>query len=147
MTEPSEQNERLEFAIMLASEAHAGQPYAPHGDEPEPYILHPLRVMTMVDPEFRVVAVLHDVLEDSSVDVEAEVDITPAEREALALLTRRPSLPYHAYIERIGFAQGRAGVIARAVKIADLSDNLAHDPPDSLRERYEAALAVLRTFP
>ncbi len=51
----------LERAIALAAQAHAGQ--VDKGGAP--YILHPLRVMLrLTHPEARIVAVLHDVLED-----------------------------------------------------------------------------------
>jgi (p)ppGpp synthase/HD superfamily hydrolase len=52
----------LERAIALAAKAHEGQ-YDKGGAA---YILHPLRVMARVTtPEQRIVAVLHDVLEDT----------------------------------------------------------------------------------
>ena len=51
----------LEKAIAIAAEAHAGAT----DKAGAPYILHPLRVMLKVNsPEERIVAVLHDVVED-----------------------------------------------------------------------------------
>jgi hypothetical protein len=51
----------LDAAIAYATRAHAGQV----DGAGEPYILHPLRVMGAVDTiEDKVVAVLHDVIED-----------------------------------------------------------------------------------
>ena len=56
----------LERAIRIALGAHGGQTYP--SPEPEPYILHPLRVMCSLGGEWeRIAAVLHDVLEDSDV--------------------------------------------------------------------------------
>jgi (p)ppGpp synthase/HD superfamily hydrolase len=56
----------LERAIACAFDAHAGQKYP--SPEPEPYILHPLRVMCAVDgAHARMAAVLHDVIEDTEV--------------------------------------------------------------------------------
>ena len=53
----------LERAIAIAAEAHAEK--IDKGGAP--YILHPLRVMlAMTDTESRIVAVLHDVVEDHS---------------------------------------------------------------------------------
>ena len=51
----------LERAIIIATNAHAGQV----DKAGEPYILHPLRIMASMwtDTE-RVVALLHDVVED-----------------------------------------------------------------------------------
>ena len=52
----------LERAIAVAARAHEGQ-YDKGGAA---YILHPLRVMMRVStPEQRIVAVLHDVIEDT----------------------------------------------------------------------------------
>ena len=52
----------LEDAIALAVEAHRGQTQKAG----QPYILHPLRVMFRCDSEMeRIVAVLHDVVEDT----------------------------------------------------------------------------------
>lgn len=56
----------LERAIVVAARAHEGQ-YDKGGAA---YILHPLRVMMRVStPEQRIVAVLHDVLEDTQLTV------------------------------------------------------------------------------
>lgn len=57
----------LERAIAIAARAHEGQV----DKAGMPYILHPLRVMLAVrTPEERIVAVLHDVLEDTAVSIE-----------------------------------------------------------------------------
>lgn len=55
----------LEDAIALAAHWHRGQRYP--SLKGEPFILHPLRVMLRVDANLaRIVAVLHDVLEDTA---------------------------------------------------------------------------------
>jgi len=52
----------LETAIRIAVEAHAGQ----KDRNGQPYILHPLRVMAQVlTPDEKIVAILHDVIEDT----------------------------------------------------------------------------------
>ncbi len=52
----------VEDAIALAVEAHRGQ----KDKSGQPYILHPLRVMFSRNSEIeRIVAVLHDVVEDT----------------------------------------------------------------------------------
>ena len=57
----------LERAIAIAARAHAGQ--VDKGGAP--YILHPLRVMLRLsEPREQLVAVLHDVIEDSPVTLE-----------------------------------------------------------------------------
>jgi (p)ppGpp synthase/HD superfamily hydrolase len=51
----------LERAIVIAAEGHAGAT----DKAGAPYILHPLRMMLRLSsPEERIVAVLHDVVED-----------------------------------------------------------------------------------
>lgn len=108
----------LERAIEIAASAHRGQTdKAGH-----PYILHPLRVMLACKnrPE-QIVAVLHDVVEDTdwtAQDLRAE----GADDQILAALdsvTRRGDETYTAFIDRAD-----KDPIGRVVKIADLIDNL-----------------------
>lgn len=136
--------ERRLSALEFAREAHAGQIYRGHGGrEDQPYIFHPIRVMSRVTKRARNVALLHDCLEDAGMLPDWLME---TERAAINLLTRTSKGEpgeYAAYIARLASATGEAGEIAREVKIADLRDNLAHDPPERLRTRYEAALAVL----
>ena len=127
------------MALRYACLAHDGQTYrGPHG--PEPYVFHLVRVASQVPLECMVTALFHDLLEDTTWPLPGWM--LPVEREAIALLTRR-SGTYREYISVIASATGITGEIARAVKIADLRDNLANSPPNSLRERYEEALAIL----
>ena len=136
----------LEDAIRVAADAHRGQVYP--APEPEPYILHPLRVMLDVQSRAaRIVAVLHDVVEDSDIRLD-DLERSGFDRvviSALDCLTRRTGEAYEHYIRRLASDE-----IARDVKLADLRDNLANNrrlPPDADRlariERYEAAERVL----
>jgi len=56
-------NEQLALAISIANDAHLNQ----FDKAGKPYILHPLHLMTqlMFDTELAIIAVLHDVIEDS----------------------------------------------------------------------------------
>lgn len=137
-----EEYERVMQARAFAERAHEGQTYRGFGNRAdEPYILHPLRVARAVPLRYRVVATLHDCLEDAG---QLPRWLTDEERAALALLTRdKERESYADYIGRIEDDRTPAGEIARVVKVADLQDNLAHDPPEPLRSRYVAALAVL----
>lgn len=108
----------LERAIAIALQAHAGQ----KDKGGEPYILHPLRVMLAMQHETgRIVAVLHDVLEDSGTtahNLRAE-GFSEEVIEALALLTKMPGE------SRLDAAKRAAKhPLARAVKLADNADNL-----------------------
>lgn len=136
------ERERLGRALAFAMMAHHGQTYRGYGPRANtPYILHPLRVAFAVSERARVVALLHDVLEDTNVPLPEWV--TDEERVALFTLTRgKDEETYAEYIARI---VGSGSEIAREVKIADLRDNLAHDPPPEMRHRYEKALAALRS--
>ncbi|WP_199917077.1 HD domain-containing protein [Parazoarcus communis] len=108
----------LERAIALAAEAHTGQV----DKAGQPYILHPLRVMLRVrTDEERIAAVLHDVVEDTHVTLEAlaQEGFSQAILTAVAALTK---LPGETRLE----AASRAAVdsVARTVKLADNTENM-----------------------
>jgi hypothetical protein len=137
----------FERAVEIAARAHVGK----LDKQGEIYLLHPLRVALSVPPEARVVAVLHDVLEDSDVTEEElrEAGISPTELEALRLVSKNPGEPYETFVERIATADGEAGRLARLVKKADTSDNLARMTPElrsrepDREDRYKKAIARL----
>lgn len=107
----------LERAIQIATEAHAGQ----MGKDESPYILHPLRLMLkMSTDEERIVAVLHDVVEDTSVTFEdlRREGFSEAVLEVVRLLTHEAEISYEDYVERL-----KPHPLARKVKLADLEDN------------------------
>jgi len=107
----------LNRAIAIAAEAHAGQ----MDKAGAPYILHPLRVMLQVDgASARIAAVLHDVVEDSDItlDALAKEGFSEEVLSALEALTKRPGE------SRIEAAyRAAADPIARVVKLADNTDN------------------------
>jgi (p)ppGpp synthase/HD superfamily hydrolase len=107
----------IEKALQIAARAHEGQ-LDKHG---QPYILHPLRVMAAVEgDEARIVAVLHDVIEDTSVTADElrREGFGEAILEAIDRLTHRKDEPYAEYVIRC-----KGHEIARRVKLADLEDN------------------------
>lgn len=146
-----EGNLSLTAATELAAQAHAGQTDM-DGHE---HILHVMRVTATVAEErgdqAGVVAVLHDVLEDTALD---SVDlrsagISEAQIKALHLLTNyEGSDRYEEYIERLTAdyieAEWKAAQrLALAVKKADLEDNLARSTEAGREKRaakYTAAL-------
>ena len=92
----------LDRAIRMAVSAHSGQTYP--SPEPEPYILHPLRVMASVDGERdQIAAVLHDVVEDCDVTLDQleREGFPPQVIRTLDCLTHREGEEYSAYIERV----------------------------------------------
>jgi (p)ppGpp synthase/HD superfamily hydrolase len=135
----------LEHAIRIAAVAHEGQV----DKAGAPYILHVLRVMLAVSSnEERIVAVLHDVVEDTMWTPEAlrAEGFGDAIINAIERLTRREGESYDAFIERAG-----SSAISRRVKLADLADNANLDriaqPSDEDRARvskYQRAMNALR---
>jgi (p)ppGpp synthase/HD superfamily hydrolase len=137
----------LQRAIEIALEAHRGQV----DKAGALYILHPLRVMlSLLSEEQRIVGILHDVVEDC-----VGWDLTRLGKEgfssevidAIDAVTKRPaeSSDYMAFIDRVA-----RDPIARAVKIADIRDNMNLDRiatptiEDHTRvARYREALARL----
>lgn len=107
----------LEKAIEIAARSHAGT----RDKQGKPYILHPLRVMMGVEgEETRIVAVLHDVVEDTHItldDIRAE-GFSEDVVEALGLVTHEDDQSYLEYV--VGC---RKNEIARQVKLSDLQDN------------------------
>lgn len=108
----------LERAIVLAAEAHAGQ----IDKAGKPYILHPLRVMLAMDSEqAQIAAVLHDVVEDTTVTL---ADLQAAGFES-AIIEAVQALTKTAGESRIEAAhRAAAHPIARVVKLADVTDNM-----------------------
>ncbi|ATB36548.1 guanosine-3',5'-bis(diphosphate) 3'-pyrophosphohydrolase [Cystobacter fuscus] len=108
----------LEDALELAVRAHRGQ----RDKAGQPYILHPLRVMARLDTETeRMVALLHDVVEDTPYTLERLRELGYSEEVlgALERLTKAEGEDYAAFIERV-----RPHPLARRVKLADLEDNM-----------------------
>lgn len=113
----------LEQAIELAVRAHIGQRYP--SPEPEPYVLHLLRVMLAVrGGRAQMTAVLHDVLEDTQVTVERlrAAELPDDVIIAVQALTHRAEHTYEQYIDVLA-----DNPLARQVKLADLGDNLANN--------------------
>lgn len=139
----------LERAIAIAAEAHAGQT----DKAGAPYILHPLRVMLRVtSPEARIVAVLHDVVEDCPDWSFARLTMegfSPDVLAGLAAVTKQEGEPYDMFVRRAG-----ENGLGRAVKMADIQDNLdlsrmAHPTAQDFARltKYRAALSQLLNEP
>lgn len=118
-------NDSLNRAMNWAMHAHDHQT----DKAGAPYILHPLRVMMQFsDPDHMITAVLHDTVEDSSVTVEhIRKAFGDTIADAVDHLTKRPGEAYMAFITRCA-----SNPIARAVKMADISDNLRPDRVEHL---------------
>lgn len=99
--------------------------YAAHKDQVDkagmPYVLHPLHIAEQMNDETRVVvALLHDVVEDSDMTFEklSELGFPDIVIESLKLLTHEDGVDYFDYIKKIG-----TNPISTSVKLADLRHN------------------------
>ena len=146
-------NETIDFSSMsgrvgkaykIAVKAHKGQTDKAGAD----YILHPVTVASNVgdDESAMIVALLHDVVEDTNVTLEDLQDLlTPEEISALKLLTHNDEVPYLDYVRLIG-----TNSLATKVKMADLQNNmdLSRLPTVTEKdlkrvEKYKMAFAIL----
>lgn len=134
----------LSKAIRLAVRAHDGQ----LDKAGMPYILHPLRVMESVKSiDHKIVAVLHDIVEDTGVTLHHIHEEFGAEvADAIDAITKRDGEKYEQYLERV-----KSNKIAKEVKLADMADNskperLKHLPADTqlyLVKKYTKARIYL----
>ena len=122
----------LDRAIYIAVAAHAGVT----DKAGAPYVLHPLRVMLSLESEVaQIVGILHDVVEDApdwSFNRLRQEGFSDDVIEALQLVTKLPEEEESAgdsedqklekYLRFIRRAVSHP--VARAVKLADLNDNL-----------------------
>jgi (p)ppGpp synthase/HD superfamily hydrolase len=135
----------INTALRIAYGAHHGQV----DKSGAPYIFHPAHLAERMDTEEEIiVALLHDVVEDSSVTIDelAAEGFSPAVIDALRLLTHDPETAYLDYVRAI-----KDNPLAKKVKLADLkhnSDVTRFDLPDddAIRRwetKYGAALKIL----
>ncbi len=130
----------IEKALQIATRAHEGQ----KDKNGQPYILHPLRLMNAEEDEpAKIVALLHDVIEDTSVTAEdlRREGFDEVVLAALECLTHRKDEPYADYVVRC-----KGNVISRQVKLADLEDNARPSRALLRPDRIESDLARLRKY-
>ena len=103
--------------MKIATEAHKGQ-VDKSGRE---YIQHPITVASFCEREDeKVVALLHDIIEDTDVTADdlRQDGFDEGIVVAVELLTKNKVVDYDTYIKNV-----KANSLARAVKIADLTHN------------------------
>ena len=86
-----------------------------------PYVFHPIHLAEqMKDEDTTVVALLHDVVEDTDYTLEnlREMGFNQRIIAAIALMTHAEGVPYMDYVAKI-----KGNPIAKAVKLADLAHN------------------------
>jgi len=131
-------------ALKLCFEAHKHQT----DKSGMPYVFHPFHLAEQMTDEYTtVVALLHDVVEDTSYtfgDLKS-MGYPKEVLDALRLLTHDPAVSYMDYVAKI-----KENPIARAVKLADLRHNSdpsrVEQPDQRMKERwkkYREAIAFL----
>lgn len=128
-------------AMEIAYKAHHGQV----DKSGVPYIFHPIHLAEqMATEEECIVALLHDVVEDTEMTFEQlEKDFSEAVIQALKLVTRDQKEDYMQYVEKIN-------PIAKKVKLADLHHNSDITRLEKMtlidlkrNEKYEKAIKFL----
>ena len=115
-----------------------------------PYVFHPFHVAEqMTDEATTIVALLHDVVEDTDYtlgDIAAE-GFGKEILEAVALMTHEDDIPYLDYVAKL-----KENPIARAVKLADLAHNSdlsrigeIDEETKQRLEKYKKAKAILES--
>lgn len=111
-------NELYDLALRIAIRAHEGQK-----DKSErEYVMHPIRVAERCKaPRAKIVALLHDTIEDSDVTAEyLRSEGFPEEIiSAVLSVTKQEGETYDDFVDRAA-----ANAIGREVKLADLEDNM-----------------------
>jgi len=111
-------NEQFQIALELAVEKHKNQT----DKAGNPYILHPLHVMENVNSkEGKIVAILHDIIEDTDITEDYLLKIGLSKRivDAVVALTRSEDMDYQEYIKNLS-----SNPLAKEVKLADLEHNM-----------------------
>ncbi len=132
------------IALKLCFETHKDQ----LDKSGMPYVFHPFHLAEqMTDEETTIVALLHDVVEDSdrTIDDLREMGFGENVLEAITLMTHDPEVPYMDYVANL-----KTNRIAKAVKLADLRHNSdmsrldSVTPYDMIRaEKYKKAIELL----
>jgi (p)ppGpp synthase/HD superfamily hydrolase len=114
-----------------------------------PYVFHPIHLAEqMTDEDTTVVALLHDVVEDTHYTLEdlAAMGFSRQVLDAIGLMTHADGVPYMDYVAKI-----KENPIARAVKLADLRHNsdltrldTVDDKAKARAQKYARAIALLK---
>ena len=137
----------LEKALEVAIKAHSGQ----KDKAGAPYILHPIRVMmTQESNDARIIALLHDVVEDSGFSL-LQLEGLGFSRKvvsAVKALTKKDGEKYENYLKRV--SKNR---LAISVKLADLQDNMNLNRLKTITEKdsqrfkkYRKAVKTLKMY-
>ena len=131
-------------ALILSFAAHKNQV----DKSGIPYVYHPYHLAEQMETEeATVVALLHDVVEDTDYTLNdlQKMGFPDSVIEALHLMTHDPKIPYLDYVKKM-----KANPIASAVKLADLKHNSDLSRLNSVDatalarvQKYEKAIQIL----
>lgn len=131
-------------ALKLCFEAHKEQ----IDKSGMPYVFHPFHLAEqMTDENTTIVALLHDVIEDTeyTLDDLKNMGFSDDVLAAIALMTHADDVPYMDYVKAI-----KSNEIAKAVKLADLRHNSDMSRLDNITpydeqraEKYRKAIELL----
>lgn len=130
-------------AMRIAYKAHLNQV----DKAGVPYIYHPIHLAEQMETEEEcIVALLHDVVEDTSITFEQlEKEFSNTIIETLKLLTHDKQVDYFEYIKNL-----KSNSIAKKVKLADLNHNSDITRLENItkedekrREKYRKAIEIL----
>lgn len=132
------------IALKMCFEAHKNQV----DKSGMPYVFHPFHLAEqMQDEDTTIVALLHDVIEDTEYTIDDLRDRGFSDKviDAISLMTHDLSVPYMEYV-----AQIKTNPIATAVKLADLKHNSDMTRLESITakdeeraEKYRSAIELL----
>lgn len=136
--------EQTKKALKLCFEAHKEQ----LDQSGMPYVFHPFHVAEeMRDEETTVVALLHDVIEDTNYTLDdlRNLGFSNTVIEAVEAMTHLPEVSYEDYLRRI-----KRNPIAKTVKLADIRHNsdltrldVIDEKADYWKKKYQFAYQVL----
>ncbi len=136
--------EKTKKALCLCFDAHKDQ----RDKSGMPYVFHPFHLAEqMTTEETTVVALLHDLVEDTDYTIEdlTEMGFDKTITDAIALMTHADGVDYMEYVDAI-----KNNPIAKTVKLADLRHNSDLSRLDVVdqkalerREKYRKAIALL----
>lgn len=136
--------ENTKKALKLCFEAHKNQT----DKSGMPYVFHPFHLAKqMKTEETTIVALLHDLIEDTNYTIEdlTNMGFNKSITDAILLMTHSDDVDYMNYVRAI-----KENPIAKAVKLADLNHNsdltrldIVDEKSLKRREKYQKAIALL----
>ena len=136
--------EKTKMALNLCFEAHKEQ----RDKSGMPYVFHPFHLAEqMKTEETTIVALLHDLVEDTDYTIEDLINMgfDKSVTDAIALMTHADNVDYMDYVGMI-----KENPIAKTVKLADLRHNCDLTRLDTIdekalrrKEKYQKAIALL----